>query len=48
MSERAHQGSVTGTYWDPNQYLKFTGHRLRPAPELLQRVPMTSPKVIYD
>ncbi|MCZ6875925.1 MAG: methyltransferase domain-containing protein [bacterium] len=48
MSESAHQGSVAGTHWDPNQYLKFTDHRLRPALELLQRVPLTSPKVVYD
>ena len=48
MSESAHQGSVAGTHWDPSQYLKFTDHRLRPALELLQRVPLTSPKVVYD
>lgn len=48
MSERAHQGRVAGTHWDPNQYLKFTDHRLRPALELLGRVPLTSPDVIYD
>lgn len=48
MSERMHQGKVAGTHWDPNQYLKFTDHRLRPALELLGRVPLTSPNVIYD
>ena len=48
MSENAHQGSVAGTHWDPKQYLKFTDHRLRPALELLQHVPLTSPGVIYD
>lgn len=48
MSERAHQGKVAGTHWDPNQYLKFTDHRLRPALELLERVPLTAPHVIYD
>lgn len=48
MSQKAHQGSVAGTYWDPGQYLKFTDHRLRPALELLQRVPLSSPEVIYD
>lgn len=25
--------------WDPQQYLKFSGHRLRPAVDLLMRVP---------
>lgn len=48
MSERAHQGRVAGTYWDPKQYLKFTDYRLRPALDLLGRVPLTSPNVIYD
>ena len=48
MSEKAHQGNIAGTHWDPNQYLKFTDHRLRPALELLARVPLTLPKVIYD
>ena len=48
MSERAHQGKVAGTHWEPKQYLKFTDHRLRPALELLYRVPLASPGVIYD
>ncbi len=48
MSERAHQGKVAGTHWEPKQYLKFTDHRLRPALELLHRVPLASPSVIYD
>jgi trans-aconitate 2-methyltransferase len=48
MSDQTHQGVVAGTHWDPSQYLKFSDHRLRPALELLDRVPLTSPKVIYD
>ena len=36
------------THWDPNQYLKFSDHRLRPAIELLDRIPLESPKVIFD
>lgn len=48
MSDTAHQGNVAGTHWDPGQYLKFTDHRLRPALELLGRVPLSSPGVIYD
>lgn len=43
--------SATGssdTRWNPGQYQKFGGHRLRPALELLQRVPLESPELIYD
>jgi trans-aconitate 2-methyltransferase len=48
MSKQAHQGAVAGTRWDPNQYLKFSDHRLRPALELLGRVPLEAPGLIYD
>ena len=48
MSDRPHQGDVAGTHWDPNQYLKFADHRLRPALELLGRVPLAAPRVVYD
>lgn len=48
MSQRAHQGEVAGTLWAPDQYLKFTEQRLRPALELLDRIPLTAPDVIYD
>jgi trans-aconitate 2-methyltransferase len=43
-----HQGQIAGTRWDPGQYLKFSDHRLRPALELLDRIPLASPGVIYD
>lgn len=43
-----HQGQVAGTKWDPSQYLRFADHRLRPALELLGRVPLESPKLVYD
>jgi trans-aconitate 2-methyltransferase len=43
-----HQGQIAGTHWDPNQYSRFADHRLRPALELLGRVPIQSPHVIYD
>ncbi len=43
-----HHGEVAGTGWDPQQYLKFSDHRLRPALELLERVPLESPHLIYD
>lgn len=42
------QGSFATTHWDPDQYLKFSDHRLRPAREMLDRVPIESPSVIYD
>lgn len=52
MGERGegtpHQGRVAGRRWDPDQYLKFADHRLRPALELLGRVPLAAPQVIYD
>jgi trans-aconitate 2-methyltransferase len=34
--------------WDPSQYLKFAGVRFRPAIDLLNRVPQTAPKLVYD
>ena len=34
--------------WDPSQYLKFAGERLRPAIDLLQRVPAESPETVVD
>jgi trans-aconitate 2-methyltransferase len=34
--------------WDPNQYLKFSDHRARPALELLARVRLEGPQLIYD
>ena len=48
MSQRAHQGEVAGTRWTPGQYLKFSQKRLRPALELLDRIPLEAPDVIYD
>lgn len=34
--------------WDPQQYLKFSGHRLRPAVDLLMRIPEFGPRTIAD
>lgn len=34
--------------WDPVQYAKFADHRLRPAIDLLNRIALESPSVIYD
>jgi trans-aconitate 2-methyltransferase len=48
MAEQDHQGSIAGTHWNPVQYQKFSDHRLRPGLELLDRIPLHSPAVIYD
>lgn len=34
--------------WDPTQYLKYSSERLRPALDLLARIPLTAPERIVD
>ena len=34
--------------WNPDQYLKFGDHRLRPALDLLERIDLKSPRAMYD
>src|SRR5439155_22226666 len=34
--------------WDPARYLAFAGHRLRPALDLMQRIPLAAPESITD
>src|SRR5436190_1028915 len=34
--------------WNPQQYLKFSGHRLRPALDLLIRIPDFAARTIAD
>jgi trans-aconitate 2-methyltransferase len=48
MPVQAHHSKIAGTSWNPAQYLKFGGHRLRPALELLDRVPLAAPAVVFD
>ncbi len=41
-------GSKRVSTWDPKQYLKFEAPRLRPALDLLARVPLDNPGTVYD
>jgi trans-aconitate 2-methyltransferase len=34
--------------WDPGKYLEFADQRLRPALDLLARIPLAAPAVVYD
>ncbi len=34
--------------WDPHEYLKFADRRLRPALDLVARIPPDSPRTVYD
>ncbi len=43
-----HQRDIAGESWNPGQYLKFADHRLRPALDLMGRIPLEEPRVIYD
>ncbi len=36
------------TTWDPKQYLKFADHRLRPALDLLARIPPAEADIVWD
>jgi trans-aconitate 2-methyltransferase len=48
MASRIFQKVMPEAGWDPNLYLKFSDYRLRPALELLQRIPLQSPEITYD
>ena len=43
-----HQRDWAGESWNPGQYLKFADHRLRPALDLMGRIPLEEAAVIYD
>ena len=36
------------TTWNPSQYLRFGNERLQPVIDLIGRIPLESPQVIYD
>ena len=44
----SHPSRPAGTRWDPGQYHRFTDHRLRPALELLDRVPIADASLVCD
>lgn len=43
-----HQRDIAGESWNPGQYLKFEDNRLRSALDLMGRIPLENPQVIYD
>ena len=43
-----HQRDLAGESWNPGQYLKFEDNRLRPALDLMSRIPLENPQVVYD
>ena len=43
-----HPSHPAGTSWDPGQYHRFTDHRLRPALDLLARVPIADASLVCD
>lgn len=40
--------AITAASWDPAQYLRFAGERLRPAIDLMGRVPLEAPARVVD
>ena len=43
-----HQRDLAGESWNPGQYLKFEDNRLRPALDLMGRIPLDNPRAVYD
>ena len=48
MGDGAGERAAAVRSWDPEQYLKFADFRLRPALDLMDRVPLREPRLIYD
>ena len=46
--DQAHPSRPAGTRWDPRQYHRFTDHRLRPALDLLARIPIADASLVCD
>jgi trans-aconitate 2-methyltransferase len=46
--KKATTAETKGMPWNPAQYLQFAGERLRPALDLLARVPLERPRTIVD
>lgn len=40
--------AIAAASWDPSQYLRFAGQRLRPALDLLAQVPLEAPARVVD
>lgn len=40
--------AIAASSWDPGQYLRFAGQRLRPALDLLAQVPLQAPDRVVD
>lgn len=48
MTEPPHIGELTGTCWDPDQYLQFSDYRRRAALDLLDHITLDAPRRIVD
>lgn len=48
VMHQAGRSKTTAGDWDPSRYDMFRDHRLRPALELLDRVPLTGASLVYD
>jgi len=48
VSQPGKSGSRASTSWDPNQYRRYSDYRLRPALDLIERIPVAAPRSIID
>lgn len=46
--QQAQLAGIKNMGWNPQQYLTFEGHRLRPALDLLARIPVDTPRRVVD
>ena len=47
-SDSPSHGVGSSTSWDPYQYRRYSDHRLRPALDLIERIPVIAPRTVYD